>query len=292
MIFMKHARLLSTTILCCLLASPLTPAIAYSFSTGVFDFQQKLAKKGNPVAQYKLAYMYENGLGTKKNLGEALAWYKKAAAQRYPAAQMRITYIETKKNGYNQKKHSVWLSRLEQNAAENDGESLFLLGTMHKDGYIVKKDLKKAADLLKRASKKGVTSAETELESVQAILFSQQDKQQQIKSQKDTQQQIANRKKAEKKRQDKLAAQKAKRDRNNAEKKRREKEIARQKKEKARQEEGRRIAMEKQAKTEEAKKAKEAEEARKAKEAEEAEKPLVDKNMCKGKKARFLTTCR
>jgi len=40
---------------------------------------QKLAKKGNKGAMYRLAYLYENGLGTPKNLEKATYWYKKAA---------------------------------------------------------------------------------------------------------------------------------------------------------------------------------------------------------------------
>jgi len=273
--------------------------MAFSFSAGVFEFQQKMAKKGDPLAQYKLAYMYENGQGTEKNLDQAVAWYKKSEKKRYAPATMRLTYLETKKQGYNKNKHSAWLSKLKQDAADNDGESLFLLGVMHKDGYIVKKDLNKSARLFKNASKQGITGAEIEYESVQSILYNQKDKQRQLESQrkaradaekakKDAALQSNSQKKAEQQRQQQLAAQRAQRDRSAAEKKRRQKEQARLQNDKKRKEQ-QRLTAEKKAKAEQEKKTKEA---KKTKVVEEEEKPLTDKSMCKGKKARFLTTCR
>jgi len=39
------------------------------------------AKKGNKSAQYILAKMYENGEGVKKDISEAMYWYKEAASQ-------------------------------------------------------------------------------------------------------------------------------------------------------------------------------------------------------------------
>ena len=47
----------------------------------VFDFQMKLAKKGNAEAQFKVGEMYESGRGVKKNMDEAMKWINKAAAQ-------------------------------------------------------------------------------------------------------------------------------------------------------------------------------------------------------------------
>ncbi|HED35462.1 MAG TPA: hypothetical protein ENJ08_14800 [Gammaproteobacteria bacterium] len=307
MIFMKYTRQISTVIFCYLIAGSFSSATAYDFSAGVFEFQQKMAKKGDAQAQYKLAFMYENGQGTEKDLNKATGWYKKAAKKRFPAAKMRLTYIDTLKNGFKPEKHGPWLAKLKQDAGANDGESLFLLASMHRDGYIVKKDLKRSSSLFKRAIKKDVPGAEAEYEAVQAILFSQQDRQQKTRAntekansekartekartekaraekaraekEKTSQQQAAERQKAEQQRQQKLAAQRAKRDREREMRQRQERERALQE-QRARKAEEQRIAQEK----------KEAEEARKK---AEEEKPLVDKSMCKGKKAKFLTTCR
>ena len=47
----------------------------------------KLAHKGNPQAQYFLAYMYDMGQGTGKDIHEAARWYHLAAEQGYAPAQ-------------------------------------------------------------------------------------------------------------------------------------------------------------------------------------------------------------
>lgn len=38
------------------------------------------AEEGNPLAAYNLAYCYEHGLGVRPNLDQALAWYRRSAA--------------------------------------------------------------------------------------------------------------------------------------------------------------------------------------------------------------------
>ena len=52
----------------------------------VFDFQMKLAQKGNAEAQFKVGEMYEAGRGVEKNMEEAMKWINKAAAQGNKAA--------------------------------------------------------------------------------------------------------------------------------------------------------------------------------------------------------------
>jgi len=273
-------------------SAPFSIANAYDFSSGVFDFQKKLAKKGDPQAQYKLANMYENGQGVKVDLNIATEWYKKSAAQNYPAAKMRLTYVDVKTNGYQKEKHEVWLKKLQSDAANNDGESLFLLATMHKTGSVVKKDLSKSANLFKRATNKNVPGAEAEYEQVNALLYDEKTKNKKSNQQKKAQADLAKKekakqdklalekKKAAEKRKKSLAAQQANRDRSNAEKKRKAREITAQKKRSA-EEANRKKADQRTLQAE-----------KKATEETKEEKPLVDKSMCKGKKARFLTTCR
>jgi len=300
MIF-RHSKLFRHILVCCLLIGPISIASAYDFSSGVFEFQQKLAKKGDPRAQYKLGNMYENGHGAKVNLDEAIKWYKKSAAQNYAAAKMRLTYLDVKKNGYKRDKHGAWLNKLKKDAAANDGESLFLLGTMYKDGFVVKKDLNKAAKLFKNASKKDVPGAESELEAVNAILYSERARREQEKKkkaeaekarkEKEKKEKLAREKKkaAEKrKRERELAAKRNKRDRSSSSEKERlarELELEKQRlaAEKARLEAERRALAAKQAK---------ANKQKTSSSDEKEDEPLVDKDLCKGKKARFLTTCR
>ncbi|MCK4833972.1 MAG: SEL1-like repeat protein, partial [Gammaproteobacteria bacterium] len=57
----------------------LLPSVAQA--DGLFDFQMKLAKKGNAEAQFKVGEMYETGFGVKEDKVEARNWTTKAADQ-------------------------------------------------------------------------------------------------------------------------------------------------------------------------------------------------------------------
>jgi TPR repeat protein len=48
---------------------------------------QREAQKGDPDAQYNLAYRYENGLGVAKDEAKALELYQQAADQGHTAAK-------------------------------------------------------------------------------------------------------------------------------------------------------------------------------------------------------------
>ena len=50
----------------------------------------KLAKYGDPADCYRLAACYEQGRGTKRNFGQAIAWYEAAAKQGLVAAMVRL----------------------------------------------------------------------------------------------------------------------------------------------------------------------------------------------------------
>lgn len=272
------------------------PAYAYDFSAGVFQFQQKLATKGDPQAQYKLGFMYENGQGVKTDLDQALKWYKKSAAQNYAPAKMRITYVDIRKNGYQSAKHSSWLKKLKKDAEANDGESLLLLGSLYKTGFILKKDYKKAANLFKRAVNKNIPGAETELEATNAALVAQQNRQRakemrERKKKQDAEkrkkEELISKKQSEAERKRQQAIQRAERERIAAEKARLalENERLRLLEQKRRLEEKQQALRLKQTQKEQ--------ESTPDSATEQKEKPKnFDKSICKGKKARFLTICR
>jgi TPR repeat protein len=50
----------------------------------------KLAKHGDPADCYRLAACYEQGRGTKRNFGQAIAWYEAAAKQGLVEAMVRL----------------------------------------------------------------------------------------------------------------------------------------------------------------------------------------------------------
>ncbi len=52
-----------------------------------------LADGGNAEAQYLLATLYDQALGVARDSGRAIAWYRKAALQRWSAAQYMLGLI-------------------------------------------------------------------------------------------------------------------------------------------------------------------------------------------------------
>ena len=70
-----------------------TEVMASDYDKPVFEFQSKLAEKGNAKAQYFLAQMYEQGRGTEANPEMARHWYEKAEQNGYdPLAQDSSVY--------------------------------------------------------------------------------------------------------------------------------------------------------------------------------------------------------
>ena len=57
---------------------------------------EKLAKQGDPVAQYNLAVFYKEGYGVDRNNDESNKWYKVAARQRLISATNRINTASIK----------------------------------------------------------------------------------------------------------------------------------------------------------------------------------------------------
>jgi uncharacterized protein len=57
------------------------------------------AAQGLMPAQYRLARLYEEGRGVRKDLDEAARWYRKAADQTDPAAQLRLGILLSPGNG-------------------------------------------------------------------------------------------------------------------------------------------------------------------------------------------------
>ena len=52
-----------------------------------------LAKEDNAKAQYNVGLIYANGLGVKRDVGEAQKWYEKAAKQGNAAAQYNLAQL-------------------------------------------------------------------------------------------------------------------------------------------------------------------------------------------------------
>lgn len=148
------------------------PVSAYALelvnqSSNIFKFQQKLAAKGNASAQYKLACMYEFGTGIEQNLERAQHWYVQASSAGVKAASDRMTYLLVKQQGYDKKKNSAWLDGIQKSAKESNGDAMFLLAQLYREGLGVKKDLTKSVEILDQVSLLGAADVEKEMALIQ-----------------------------------------------------------------------------------------------------------------------------
>ena len=82
----------------CILAAVLTAALAlpawadFREATAAFkrgDYEtafcelRSLAKKGHPVAQFHLGFLYDTGKGARQDYDQAIKWYRRSARQGY-----------------------------------------------------------------------------------------------------------------------------------------------------------------------------------------------------------------
>lgn len=93
--FIAPKELLKHAVALCLLAAlPFTlltsEVVAGDLEKPVFEFQSKLANKGNARAQYYLAQMYEEGRGTAVDAKLAQHWYEQAKLNGYQAEEVKI----------------------------------------------------------------------------------------------------------------------------------------------------------------------------------------------------------
>lgn len=139
----------------------------------VFRFQSKMAQRGHVASQYALAYMYESGQGTEKDLGLATDWYQKATQQGFVPARDRLVYIDILKSGFQPEKQQ-WLLKLKQTADDynhkHQGESAFLLGQLYAAGLAVNKSLTMALKYLHLAEAANVIGSDSEIRRVEAEL--------------------------------------------------------------------------------------------------------------------------
>ncbi len=259
----------------------------------VFDFQMKLAEKGNAEAQFKVGEMYETGRGVEKNLIEAKRWINKAAAQGNQAAGYKLLYYDLQNNGVTADNKDK-LAELQKAAKDGNGYAQYYAGLMHSHGVGLRKNSTAALDWLGKASLVGVTAAEAEIARVNeasqsARLRAQQDEAKKARAQQEAKRQEEERKKLEaqrdaeqRKQQEVAARKKAEQDKKLAAQ--REAELA------AAEEEAKKQQLIAQREAEAEQKRKAVLEQRKKKEVEK--KAQFESDPCAGKSARFLSTCR
>ena len=272
-------------------------APSLSQADGLFDFQMKLAKKGNAEAQFKVGEMYETGFGVKEDKAEAASWITKAADQGHETASFKLLYWDIEKNGVNDNNKAKYES-LKTKANEGNAQAQYYVGKMYSRGVGVKRNSNKAISWLNKAAFVGVLEAEGELamvrenkqrwalekqrkdEKKRAELKAKQDKQRLSKQEEQKKLQAkkqaeakARADKASKKNADAAARSKAKQQAA-TEKAQKEKLLAQQQAA-ARQREAEKKALIKKREAE-----------------QQTRKTQFESDPCSGKSARFLSTCR
>lgn len=275
-----------------------------SQASGLFDFQMKLAEKGNAEAQYKVGEMYETGFGVKKDMAKANDWINKASSQGHETADFKLLYWDLEKNGLNDTNKEK-VEALKARAKAENPHAQYYLGKMLAYGVGVKQDRDKAIIWLNKAALVGVLEAEREI----------------ILVREDKQHQVLVKSRAEEKRRAELKAQRAKGDlarqeaqrklqaQQQAEARARAAAAAKQNKasDVARQQASKEASAQEQAKLKAQNEAQQQAQAiAEAKQREAKKQALLDKRAqdeserkaafesdpCSGKSARFLSTCK
>ncbi len=110
-------------------------------------------------SQYYLGYMYENGLGTKKDVVKAWGWYTLSADGGYDEAEsaLALLYLKDKDTANAEK----WLT---VSAEKGNDQSQYHLGKIYLTGFdYIKVDTTKAIDLFVRSAKQGNHKAQYQL---------------------------------------------------------------------------------------------------------------------------------
>ena len=155
---------------------------AISQADGLFDFQMKMAKKGNAEAEFKVGEMYETGFGVKKDMKEAKNWITKSAEQGHETAKFKLLYWDIEKNGIT-KDNKAGVDVLVAEAEDGNPQAQFYVGKMHANGVGVKQNSTVAVGWLNKAALVGVLAAESELIIVREGMQRQSSAQQKAKRQ-------------------------------------------------------------------------------------------------------------
>ena len=109
-----------------------------------------VAESGNEDAQYRLAVMYQNGLGVVRNELLAMKWMVAAAKQDFPLAQhgLGFMYMEGDCVAKNGEKAVLWFKKA---AEQGLAGSQTTLAMMYETGNGVEKDMEEARSWYRKA---------------------------------------------------------------------------------------------------------------------------------------------
>lgn len=144
------------------------PTSSLAADSNIFKYQLGVAEKGNASAQFKVAAMYETGVGTTKDTKQAEHWYTQAVKGGSTTAKDRLLYLDVKRRGFKKASDSDWLNRVKAGSDKGEAEAMYLMAQLYRQGIGVKKDLNKSFTLLDQISVFDIPYVDRELELVQS----------------------------------------------------------------------------------------------------------------------------
>ena len=115
-----------------------------------FPHVKAAAESGSPDAQNAFGVMFEQGLGTKADIGEAIAWYTKASASGSAKAKSNLARLMLDGTGC-EKDIPKAIETYKSAAEANYDGALFTLAQIYAEGRYVKPDREAAAHWLLKA---------------------------------------------------------------------------------------------------------------------------------------------
>ena len=103
------------------------------------DDTHLLAEEGDPMAQYELGIMYQNGEGVPQNYSKAVKWFRKAAEQGDSSAQYRLGLKYSVGHGVPQD-YSEAVKWFRKSAEQGDAAAQLSLARIYDKGHGVQQN--------------------------------------------------------------------------------------------------------------------------------------------------------
>lgn len=139
------------------------------YEIAMYEFETR-AMRGDPTAQLYVGFMYAHNQGVKKNLSEAIKWYKKAAMQDEVNAQYYLGEMYWNGEGVDANRDSAkyWYEKAvnqgdEKAANQGLAKAQFYLGEMYEKGEGFEANLDLAKYWYERAADKGYSEGQYRL---------------------------------------------------------------------------------------------------------------------------------
>jgi TPR repeat protein len=133
-----------------------------------FRWYNAAAAQGHRDAQYRLGLAYLFGEGTLQNSATAAMWFKRAKANKQPAATVLLSHIATEGTGKIEGTQSLLLTWLLERSLDGDGEAMLGLGNMFEKGWGVPQDVEVAEKWYAKARAAGAKGAARRLRIMKA----------------------------------------------------------------------------------------------------------------------------